>query len=252
MKTALQNSWWGFLVLAISVATPSTHLNAQQAGGRILRREVREKDSQPHPYILITPAAGAQTNHFPLFVFLHGQCVSPEQVLKSHAGLLMRQNFYILLPEAPDDCGDGGYSWYDKSDANTLEIGLQRDERLLKQMISDVTRGENVDPARVTLCGFSSGARVTIFVGFRNPRMFSEIAPIGSFYMSRFDSYINDLDGLRVSIFHGTLDNVNPYADMKNAYEHLRERGVRVTLTTYPLGHEYTDEILGKIFDDVK
>jgi phospholipase/carboxylesterase len=240
------------LALAVLAAMLPTRLNAQQTGGTVHHREIRLQDSRLHPYILITPAV-SQTNRCPLFVFLHGQCAPLEEVLTSHESTLKRQNCYILLPQAPDDCGDGGYSWYDKSNLKTLETGLERDERLLKEMISDLTRVENVDPAKVTLCGFSSGARVAFFVGFRNPRMFSEIVPISGFYMPQLlDPLIGDLNGLKVSIYHGTQDDVNPFRDMQRAYQHLRDRGVRVTLTTYPLGHRCPDEILGRILDNVR
>jgi hypothetical protein len=39
---------------------------------------------------------------------------------------------------------------------------------------------------------------------------------------------------------------------MKESYETLRRKGVAVSLTTFPLGHTYTSEILGRILSEVK
>jgi predicted esterase len=66
------------------------------------------------------------------------------------------------------------------------------------------------------------------------------------------DSQLANLNGLKVSIYHGTEDTMNSFDRMKESYENLRRKGVTVTLTTYPLGHTYTPEILRRILSEVE
>jgi predicted esterase len=221
--------------------------------GQILRGETHASPGTAQArYILIKPHHDDPARKYPLFIFLHGQGNSPESTLESDAALFTRQEFFILLPRAPDPRG-GGFSWYNLADANQLVVDLSRDERLLKAMIEEVTTVHNIDRSHIVLSGFSSGGRLCFYVGFRNPKLFAKIVPVGGYYMPNLlDSQLANLNGLKVSIYHGTEDTVNPFDRMKESCENLRRKGVAVTLTTYPLGHTYTPEILKQILGEVE
>jgi phospholipase/carboxylesterase len=218
------------------------------SAARILHGQTKSNDQ----YLLIQPAHDAADRKYPLFLFLHGQRGSPDETVAGHATEFAGREFFILLPRAPDRLDDG-YSWYDRSDDARFVAGLDRDERLLKGMIEEIARAYPIDRSRVFLCGFSSGARVSLYVGFRNPRLFRAVLPIGGYYVPELlDPYVAGLGELKISLYHGTYDTKNSFQAMNEAYEDLRRRGVAITLTTYPLGHAYDGRVLDDVFREVK
>ncbi len=222
--------------------------------GQIIRDQVHASpDGNQARYLLIKPQGYDPTRKYALFIFLHGDGGSPDLTLRYDHELLTHRDFFILLPQAPDRSGNGFYYWYNLADDNQFIADLNRDESLLKQMIEEVTVAHNIDRSQIVLSGFSSGGRLSFCIGFRNPKLFSKIIPIGGYYMPELlDSRIRDLTTLKVSIYHGTDDTVNPFDSMKESYEFLRHKGVAVHLTTYALGHTYTSQILGIVLDEVK
>ena len=203
------------------------------------------------PFILIKPLNLGASKRRPLFIFMHGQGSTPENVLEKNKALLTRQNFYVVLPRAPTRQGDG-FSWYQLADPYRFAADLERDEGLIRQMIEQLLEAHNIDPSQIVLSGFSQGGRAAFYVGFRNPALFSEIAPIaGGYNPELLDSHLDKLGRLKINIFHGTMDEINPFEQMKNAYIKLKQAGANVTLTTYPLGHTYTTEILSRVLGGI-
>ena len=83
--------------------------------------------------------------------------------------------------------------------------------------------------------------------------MFSTIIPIGGVYMDNLlDAYLKDSKSLMINVFHGIKDDVNSFPTMQVAYKKLRESGLNVSLTKYPLGHTYNEAILEEVFKMVK
>jgi predicted esterase len=247
-----RNSSLALLAIAL-VSSTATGVSAQQNDRRIIQGEIRIKPSDiPARYTLVKPQNLIATNRYPLFIFLHGYGSSPEYVMNRDFALLTQQDFYILVPQAPDEA-DGGFSWYRLHDNNQFLADLQRDERILGQMIEDLTASNNIDSARVTLSGFSQGGRLAFCIGFRNPKLFSVIEPIGGFYMfDLLDSHIDDAKHLRVVVFHGTQDNINPFDNVSAACSKFRQRGIDTTLFSYPLAHTYTTEVFRRVLAEVR
>ena len=251
-RISRQLSSLALLAIAL-VSTTETGLWAQQNNRRIIQGEIRVKQSDiSAPYILVKPQNLIVTNRYPLFIFLHGYGSTPKYVMNRDFALLTHQDFFILLPQAPDKA-EGGFSWYRLDDNNQFMADLQRDERILSQMIEELTASNNIDSSRGTLSGFSQGGRLTFCIGLRNPKLFSAIAPIGGFYMPELlDSHIDDAKYLRVIVFHGTQDNVNPFDNVNAACSKFRQHGINITLFSYPLAHTYTSEVLRRVLADVK
>ncbi|MBW8865614.1 MAG: dienelactone hydrolase family protein [Verrucomicrobia bacterium] len=202
-------------------------------------------------YILIKPQNYNQARKYPLFIFMHGQGDSLKAMLHFNGPLFSHQDFFVLLPQAPDRLGDG-FSWYDRSSDKQFEADLNRDEQIVKQMIEEVEATYNIDRSQLILSGFSAGGRLTFHIGFRNPKLFKKIVPVCGAYMPNLlDSHVANLEGLKVRIYHGTEDTTNPFAKMKESYENLQRKGVDVTMTTYPMGHGYTLDILSKVLGEV-
>src|SRR5712671_2337586 len=82
---------------------------------------VRDKTHTPNSveqvrYILIKPQSHDPARKYPLFIFLHGQGASPDSTLQYDFALFTRQDCFVVLPQAPDQRGDG-FSWYNLADA---------------------------------------------------------------------------------------------------------------------------------------
>lgn len=207
--------------------------------------------SQSVPYILITPKNYDHSQRYPLFIFMHGRGYSPELVLNDDFPLLTNQDFYIVIPQAPIKYNDG-FSWYNLEDNEQFIKDLEKSEYVITGITQYINEHHNIDSSRVVLSGFSQGGRLCFYIGFKNPELFSEIIPIGGYYMEDIlNPYIDNVKNLKVSIFHGSQDDINPFVNIENTYEKLKAKGVNVSLNSYPLKHTYTTEILKTILQHV-
>ncbi len=240
----------GALMLTMMAVVAPAHSD-DGGNDRIVHGDLQIGFGDPSHFILIKPKTPISQKKWPLFIFMHGQGWSPENVLRTNYELLTQQDFNIVLPQAPTRQGDG-FSWYDRQDRNQFVADLGQDEKFIQRMIDRLIETDNVDSSKIVLSGFSQGGRVAFFVGFRNPTLFSEIAPIAGGYDSDLlDGRLDDLGMLRINIFHGTMDDRNSFEDMRKTYIKLKQAGANVTLTTYPLGHTYTTEILNRVLRSV-
>ena len=104
-----------------------------------------------------------------------------------------------------------------------------------------------IDPDRVSLAGMSMGGYGTWNIGLRHPDHFAALLPLAG-GISRFR--VSDGDATTLALLengratpilsaHGTLDPLVPYGPDKEACDHLRSLGGRVTLHTLEgAGHE--------------
>ncbi len=204
--------------------------------------------SEPLDYILIPPKHVDETKKYPLFIFMHGWRSCVECTLKANYELFTQQNFYLLIPQAPEVSGDG-YSWYNLRGESFLS-DLQRSEKLLTTLVNQITERHHINRSKITLSGFSQGGRLSFYIGLKNPDLFSEIAPIGGAFMQeQLQDYLEQARNVKISIMHGIHDNVNPFDNVKEAHKLFSTMGLDVTLYAYPLQHTYTDAMLLKIFE---
>lgn len=236
-----------FLVIFLS-STPYVF-----AQNKIIKNKVHlEKFNGFAQYILIKPENYSPSRRYPLFVFMHGLGSSPGSILDEDYELLARQKFFILIPQAPREY-NGGFSWYDLKDEDQFIKDLKESESVVVGITRYVIKSYNINSSKVFLSGFSQGGRLCFYIGFRNPGLFYEIIPIGGLYMDDLlDPYTDKIQDLKISIFHGTKDDRNPFTTMQGTYQKLKQKGINAKLNTYPLGHTYTTEILEKVLNEVK
>ena len=202
-------------------------------------------------YILIKPANYSKNRSYPLFIFLHSLGMSPEDVLKKDISLLSKQNFYILIPQGIYPC-DSGYSWYKIQESSRFAHGLETDENIVKSLLSEIKSHYSINGTKIYLSGFSQGGRLSFYIGLRNPNDFCEIIPIGGAYMdSMLDPFLEGALNLKISLFHGTKDEVNSFECIKQCYDKLKQRGMNISMVTYPLAHTYTRDVFKKILSHV-
>ena len=224
--------------------TPLSHQEIEQ----IVQKEYPLQTDAELDYLLIPPNAFKPQKNYPLFVFMHGLQSCATCVLQANYELFTRQNFYILIPQAPERVKKG-YSWYNRRGKSFLK-DLERSETAIVSLVEHVIKKRRIDVGTIVLSGFSQGGRLTYYIGLKNPSLFSELVPIGGVFMEeQLQSYLVDARGdFKISIKHGQDDDIHPVDNAKQAYELLELMGFDVTLDVYPVKHTYTDDMLLGVF----
>jgi predicted esterase len=141
----------------------------------------------PDTYQPETPAA--------LVVLLHGAGGKPESILPVMRDEALANGTLVMVPKSV------GFTWdmIERSrysvDLARIELGLQR-----------VFREYSVDPARVSIAGFSDGASYALSVGLSNGEFFHRIAAFSPGFVAA--SELRGKPGVFIS--HGTQDTVLP------------------------------------------
>ncbi len=203
-------------------------------------------------YLLIPPQAFESQKNYPLFIFMHGWQSCATCTLQANSELFTRQNFYILIPQAPEKAGKG-YSWYNRQETSFLN-DLEQSETALISLIQHIIKKRRIDANKIVLSGFSQGGRLSFYIGLKNSNLFSEIVPIGGAFMEeQLQPYLVDARGhLKIAIKHGLDDSVNPIDNVKQAYELFQLMGFDVTLDVYPVKHTYVDDMLLGVFHELR
>ena len=159
----------------------------------------------------------------------------------------------FVLPQAPmrPVTINGGYempSWYDiKAMSPARSISLEELETSSK-MVTDLIEAQKrtgIDASRIFLAGFSQGGAVVFHTAFKQWQ-----GPLGgvialSTYAPTFDDELQlsaSQQRIPTLCLHGQFDDVVQNAMGRNAYEHLKSRGVTVTWQEYPMGHQVLPE----------
>ena len=190
---------------------------------------------------------------YPLVVGLHGYGSDPE----SFVGLWNRfdnPQFIYAVPQAPYPYLRGneqGYSWIARlpeEDAASDRSKLESEEyvaRLVRHLKAEYKIGETY------LLGFSQGCGMTYATGIKNHELFKGLICFGGWFPKRWlveraGVNLDEMNGLRVFIAHGSKDTVVKPAEALKAKEILEEHGYDVTLYEFDGGHRVPKEALHK------
>ncbi|MBU1044184.1 MAG: dienelactone hydrolase family protein [Candidatus Omnitrophica bacterium] len=210
-----------------------------------------EEAGQMVDYILILPKNYESARKYPLFIYMHGRGYSSNDVLNDWYSLFTNQSCYILIPEASIKLHDRSFSWYDR-DSEKFIVHMEESESMIVALTQHMIKKYNVDTSRIVLSGFSQGGRLAYYIGFKNPKLFSEIVPISGYYMADIlDPYIKNIGNLKVSIYIGTQDDVNPFEAVEKVYNKFKAEGINTSLHGYPVEHTCTDEMLETILNNI-
>ncbi|MBI2191714.1 MAG: hypothetical protein HYU36_07005 [Planctomycetes bacterium] len=175
-------------------------------------------------YLLAMPSTPRlPSSHPPLLVILHGTNSSPEEALKVWAPAGLEAGFLLLCP-APS-----GEDW-----------SLQEDVPRILSLVHLTLEKYRVNPVRVHLTGFSSGATLACILGLSEPNLFGSMVLASG----HFDgiSAADSRHEARISIYivHGRQDEVFPAARARAYAESLKTQGYSVDYLEIPgLGHQY-------------
>lgn len=173
---------------------------------------------------IIVPDSYDPGRPLPLVVALHGAGGSAQGPINLLGAYAQSSEFILLVPESAGQTWDVILDDYGP-DIATLDRALRRTFELCA-----------VDPARITLEGFSDGASYALGVGITNPEVFRRVTAFSPGFVSPALART-----ARPSIFisHGTADPILPIDDTsRRIVPELEGSGFTVTYMEFPGGHE--------------
>lgn len=207
-------------------------------GGQI----VNTASQTPAGPIFLRPVGISRDRKTALIVFMHGSGSSPEECEPVFAPLVDAWNCSVLYPRGSQKSGvfpngNGAYDWDASKDVDAV--------------IEAIKNLEGIDPKRVFLTGFSSGAVMTYRVAFRAPGMFAGVIPFSGFVPGEYLTATNPLalsPKVPFYIFSGDKDNAVTPGNAKKAESYLKKLGTPVKVNIFD-GTHYLPE---NIFDVLK
>jgi phospholipase/carboxylesterase len=178
---------------------------ALPTGGRLSARPGTPTDSiaaGEHPLslgdardgILYVPARYVASTPAPLVMMLHGATGSARGALRPFRELADDAGIVLLAPESR------GTTW----DAIRGDYGP--DIAFIDRALSWVFRRVTIDPARLTIEGFSDGATYALGVGLTNGDLFQRVIAFSPGFILPIDAHAKP----RIFISHGTRDQILP------------------------------------------
>jgi phospholipase/carboxylesterase len=178
--------------------------------------------------VLQIPKNAGQSS-LPLLVMLHGATQSAEDMFWYLGSTADEGGVAILAPNSRDTTWDamGGGSFAE--DVNHLNRALER-----------VFEATAIDPARVSVGGFSDGASYALSLGLINGDFFRSIVAFSPGFVISGDIHGRP----RVYISHGTYDHILPIDRCgRRIAAVLKDRGYDVTFHEFEGDHEIPADI---------
>lgn len=190
--------------------------------GQIMLGLDRDRDA-----ILQLPKTASQSP-LPLLVMLHGATQSAEDMFWYLGSTHEEAGVAVLAPNSRDTTWDA------------IGGSFGSDVELLNRALERVVETAAIDPARVSIGGFSDGASYAISLGLINGDLFSSVVAFSPGFVIE-----GELHGKpRVFISHGTSDHILPIDRCgRRIAIGLRARGYDVTFREFEGDHEIPADI---------
>ncbi|HTK66508.1 MAG TPA: PHB depolymerase family esterase [Pseudonocardia sp.] len=181
-----------------TVAPPPPDMSGVQ-GDRTLSMATRTGQRTARIHHPVTVGAGA-----PLVVVLHGETGSAAQAQADYGwdAVADREGFVVAYPDAEAQAWNAGPTCCFPHSAGVNDVGY------LNQLVSDLTKADKVDRARVFAVGFSTGASMIYSWECSQPGLLAGIGLVGG-------ALLIDCDirpPVSVAAIHGTADTYFPLA----------------------------------------
>jgi len=159
--------------------------------------------------LLYVPASYVPSKPAPLVLMLHGATGSARGALRPFRELADEAGIVLLAPESR------GGTW------DAIRGDYSEDIAFIDRALASVFQRIAIDPARLTIEGFSDGATYALGVGISNGDLFQRIVAFSPGFVLPVDPHAKP----RVFISHGTRDQILPIdqcsrrivPDLKNA-----------------------------------
>ena len=179
--------------------------------------------------VLMVPA-GAPATPLPLLVLLHGAGGNGGNMLRRLGAAADAAGIAVLAPDSRDPRTWDGIRGGLGPDVSFINRALRRTFELL-----------DVDPARVSVGGFSDGATYAITLGLINGDLFTRVVAWSpGFYV---DEEVHGTP--RFFISHGRADDILPIQRCSRVIvPRLQQRGYDVTYREFEGGHAMPPEVI--------
>ena len=233
LDTACRRSWAGLPSdgrikarrkggTATASASPST-LGSSSVGRQIYLGMDRDRDA----ILQLPKSAGKEP--LPLLVFLHGATQSAEDMFWYLDSAPDETSVAILAPNARET------TW----DAITDTFGP--DVEFLNGALQRVFDTVAIDPARISIGGFSDGATYAISLGLINGDLFTRVAAFSPGFL--IDGAVHGKPSFYIS--HGTRDQILPIDSCgRRIAADLKSRGYEVTFREFDGRHEIPKDVM--------
>ncbi len=149
---------------------------------------------------------------------------------------------HFIAPNAPYPCEANpyGFQWFSLMDRQPQHMlsGVRGAADILNIFIDEQLASLSLDNSKLALVGFSQGTMTALHVGLRrSPQIGALVGFSGSLIGA--DELAKEITSRPpISLIHGDMDDVVPYAAMERATNALSQHGVKVETHTRPyLGH---------------
>lgn len=189
----------------------------------------------------------------PVLIMLHGYG-SDAKDLFSFAGELPEELF-IISAQAPYPLPPYGNAWYAinfdsvhgkfSDDAQAIES-----RKKIIKFIDEVIENYPVDPANITLLGFSQGTILSYAVALSHPEKIKNVIALSGYInLDIMEEGYRNKDFSKLSIYasHGTQDQVIPVSWARRSPEILKNLGIEYQYSEFPVGHGVAPQNLSEI-----
>jgi phospholipase/carboxylesterase len=168
----------------------------------------------------------------PLFVMLHGATQSAEEMFGYLGSTSEEAGVAVLAPNSRETTWDaigGGFV-----------LGFGSDVDFLDRALARVFEAAAIDPARISIGGFSDGASYAISLGLINGDLFHSVVAFSPGFYVKGEHHGNP----RIFISHGTRDHILPINSCgRRVANALAAYGYGVTFREFDGDHEIPEDI---------
>jgi phospholipase/carboxylesterase len=168
------------------------------------------------------PASAAALTSIPMFVFLHGGNGNLEPFITAFKPFCDTAGVMLLAPYAANTTWDGIYG------------PIERDRDGIDTALLWVFNRVPVDPARITMSGFSDGGTYAIAMGLANGDLFKRLA----IFAPGFLLPVVSVGRPPIMVAHGNTDAVLSFSNTRDVIvPELASRGHAVDFREFTGGH---------------
>ena len=191
---------------------------------------------EPGP-ILLRPAGLAPNQKTALIVFMHGWGSSPEECKAVFEPLVESWKCSVLYVRGGNKLG----AFANGRKAYNWDAGED-----VPRVLEAIKQVKGIDPKRIFLTGFSSGAAMCYRVAFQEPSLFAGVIPFsgalpGEFRLAGKEPVITTK--VPFYLVHGKQDGAVSVASVKVAEDFLKKNGVPVKVHLFDGAHFFPDDV---------
>lgn len=151
--------------------------------------------------------------------------------------------YWMIAPRAPDKAEPSGYSWrpfhLPSGNGLTLKMMYPAAEGLIR-LVDEYAASAGVDAGQFDAVGFSQGAVMVNVLALLYPQRVRKAAALAGFVPRGLEEVLahHPLEGKRVFVAHGTLDDQIPVERARASLALLEQAGAQVTYCEDEVGHK--------------